>query len=278
MALATHLLSTLRNAGLEVIECDGWRTRQSRSSFSPQGIVAHHTVTTTRTSDENVAHMLCNGRPDLAGPLAQMGLDRRGRIWLCAAGRANHNGYGTWGNDAYGIEAYNSGVGEPWPQVQLDAYAMACAAICKYHGWGADRVKAHRETDPKRKIDPAGIAMPSFRTAVALDISRLTHPNPTPGDQMSKEQFDAIMNHLAQGFMTIVAEVDSLEEEQRELKRFIIGIDNATQHDSIWQNVFYWSNETMRNGNLEKLHALLALPDALVKAGVLPKDEPVVTK
>src|SRR5690606_11664261 len=127
-------------------------SRTTRASgLTPQGVVCHHTATSSAWQDGHVAALLRDGRRDLAGPLSQLGLERDGTFVVIAAGRANHNGYGTWGNDSIGIEAYNSGLGEPWPAVQLDAYQRGVAAILAHLGLDVSCCKAHRETDPKRK-------------------------------------------------------------------------------------------------------------------------------
>jgi len=142
-------------------------------------VVCHHTASGPNWQDGHVAALLRDGRRDLSGPLAQIGLERDGTVVLIAAGRCNHNGYGLWGNDSYGIEAYNDGLGEPWPAAQLDAYRTVCRVLCEHHGWDPiTRVMAHRETDPGRKIDPTGIDMPAFRTAVAA--SKPAPPAPPP--------------------------------------------------------------------------------------------------
>lgn len=168
--MISWVADVLRSAGLKVVELDGWRTRGR--TFVPKGIVWHHTATSVKASDSNVDRLLRDGRPDLAGPLSQLGLRRDGTFVVVAAGRANHNGYGTWGNDSIGIEAYNDGVGEPWPLAQVDAYVRGTAAICRFLGWGADRVKAHRETDPRRKIDPAGLDMDEMRRRVTAALAQ----------------------------------------------------------------------------------------------------------
>lgn len=178
---ATWLAEACRAAGLDVYEMPGWETRESRSGFDPEGVVCHHTATGTDWADGHVALLLRDGRRDLAGPLAQIGLERDGTVVLIAAGRANHNGYGLWGNDSYGIEAYNDGKGEPWPKAQLDAYRRLVRVICDHHGWHDDRVKAHRETDPDRKIDPTGIDMTAFRAAVFS----------APADQQDEDDLSA---------------------------------------------------------------------------------------
>lgn len=174
--MVTWLADVLRAAGLDVYEDPGWQTRETRGGFDPVGVVCHHTATGPNWLDGHVAALLRQGRRDLPGPLSQAGLERDGTWVLIAAGRANHNGFGLWGNDSIGIEAYNDGVGEPWPPAQMDAYVRGVRAICAHQGWGADRVKGHRETDPGRKIDPTGIDMAAFRQAVFT-------PDPPPAQE-----------------------------------------------------------------------------------------------
>lgn len=176
----TWLARILEAEGLTVETVDGWETR-GKDQIAPQGIVCHHTATSSKADDKVVTSLLRLGRPDLVGPLAQIGLQRDGTVQLIAAGRANHNGYGEWGNDSIGIEAYNNGVDEPWPAAQLDAYVKVCAAICRHMGWTEQKVKGHWETDPKRKIDPTGIDMDAFRFWVALNIlEKPVTPSPAP--------------------------------------------------------------------------------------------------
>lgn len=166
--MLTWLPGVLRSAGLDVYELPGWETRTTRSSgLTPLGVVGHHTATGPNWSDGHVAALLRDGRRDLAGPLAQLGLERDGTFVVIAAGRCNHNGYGTWGNDSIGIEAYNSGTGEPWSAAQVDAYERGVAAILRHLGLGPDRFLGHRETDPHRKIDPAGVDLVAFRRTIA---------------------------------------------------------------------------------------------------------------
>lgn len=178
MADLLWLPDALRAAGLEVFETAGWRTRETRPGFGPLGVVCHHTATSTSVSDETMRRILINGRADLRGPLAQCGLRRDGTWDIIAAGRCNHNGYGKWGNDSIGVEAYNDGKGEPWPKAQLDSYTRGVAAICAHYQWGAHRVKGHKETDPTRKIDPVGIDMAKFRRTVTT----LNTPPPPPSE------------------------------------------------------------------------------------------------
>jgi hypothetical protein len=168
------LPNVLRDAGLVVVEMDGWRGRGSELSRI-DGIVEHgygvHPI-----DPASAARVLRDGRhpnePDhpkhLPGPLAQLGLDRDGRYWMIADGLANHNGYGQWRNQTLGVEAYGR---DTWTVIQIDAWQRGTAAICRYLGYGIDRVKAHRETDPTRKPDPIGLDMDAFRHGVQRHLS-----------------------------------------------------------------------------------------------------------
>lgn len=171
------LADVLRDAGCAVEDLGGWRDR-GRDLDSVEGIVWHHTASTVHTSDTAMYRILRDGRRDLPGPLAQLGLRRNGTFVTVAAGRANHNGYGKWGNNSIGIEAYNDGVGEPWPTAQIGAWVAGTAAICRHLGLDAGQVLGHKETDPHRKIDPAGIDMGVMRGRVESAI-RLLNTLPT---------------------------------------------------------------------------------------------------
>jgi len=181
---ALWLPDVLTAAGCKVRTIDGWQNR-GKELVSIEGVVWHHTASGPSSSDAAVAGLLTKGRPDLAGPLAQLGLQRDGTFVVVAAGKANHNGYGTWGNQALGIEAYNDGVGEPWPQAQLDAYDLGSAAILAHLGYDADRMKGHRETDPRRKPDPVGIDLDAARTRIARLLTSGLHPQPPKGPLMA---------------------------------------------------------------------------------------------
>ena len=107
------IADALRDAGLAVVEVDGWRDRGS-SDFWPGGVVGHQTAGPAGGGDMPSLNTLIYGRPDLAGPLGNVGLGRSGTYYVVAAGRANHAGKGGWrgltGNSSVlGIEAENDG-------------------------------------------------------------------------------------------------------------------------------------------------------------------------
>lgn len=169
----TWLPDVLRKAGVDVYVMPGAEIRSTRAAGLPsiRGIVWHHTATGPNWADGHVAALLRDGRRDLAGPLAQVGIERDGTWVIVALGRANHNGYGVWGNESLGLEFYNSGTGEPWPKAQVDSGIRGIAAICRHLGYDANRVQGHKETDPNRKIDPANLDMGEMRRRIAAAIS-----------------------------------------------------------------------------------------------------------
>ena len=174
----------LRDAGVDVYVMPGAETRSTRSSgLTPRGVVWHHTATGPNWSDASVAALLRDGRRDLVGPLAHVGVERDGTWVIVALGRTNHNGYGLWGNDSIGLEFYNNGIGEPWPDAQVDSGVRGIAAILDHLGFIAARLKGHKETDPRRKIDPANLDMNELRLRVA---------NYSGDDDVTPEDIEAI--------------------------------------------------------------------------------------
>ena len=125
----------------------------------------------------------------MPGPLAQLGLGRDGTFYVIAAGRANHAGLGSWqgittGNSSFiGIEAENTGLtsgphADPWPDVQMDAYARGVAAILNRIGASTTMCCGHKEyaQPPGRKIDPT-FDMNAFRQQVSAVVGG-TAPQP----------------------------------------------------------------------------------------------------
>lgn len=191
MGQLTWIPDVLRDAGLNVYVMPGAleRTTYSRSGrrrtmpARPPGVIWHHTATSRRWADGHVAALLRDGRRDLRGPLAQIGVERDGTIVVVACGRANHDGYGIWENDSIGWEFYNAGDGEdPWPAVQLDAGHRGIAAVLGHLGHGADRCLGHKES-ASHKVDPVPLEMSVMRAGVdrylkgdtmsAADVARL---------------------------------------------------------------------------------------------------------
>ena len=168
----------LRDAGLTVVECPGWQTRGHGDMVTPKMVLCHHTADKIGTAMKAELPTLINGRPDLAGPLCNLGLDRAGTFYMVAAGRAYHAGAGAWhgvfnGNsEGIGIEAENNGLGEPWPDIQMKAYAKGCAALLKHIHAAPIMCAGHKEyaLPHGRKSDPS-FDMDKFRMSVSQDMA-----------------------------------------------------------------------------------------------------------
>lgn len=176
----------LLEAGLKVAEVDGWQGRGHGPMSEVVGIMCHHTAG-PRAGNMPSLRILVDGRADLAGPLAQLGLGRDGTFYIIATGRCSHAGRGEWrgitaGNSQFiGIEAENTGKNDdtPWPAVQLDAYARGAAAILAHLGRSADDCAGHKEFARPlgRKPDP-NFDMLAFRAQVAQFMTGTALPRP----------------------------------------------------------------------------------------------------
>lgn len=159
------LADTLRAAGLTVKEHDGWRQRcRSSGGYAggPIGVIIHHTASPPSWDGQKDVDFIVS-KPE-AAPLANLYLDRRGAWWVIAAGATNTNGKGgPWGPIAeqranatvIGIEAGNTGLGEPWPDAMQDSYVAGVAALADRYGIDSNNVLSHNEWRSS-KIDPAG--------------------------------------------------------------------------------------------------------------------------
>lgn len=175
----TWLPAVLLEAGLKVAEVPGWQSRGRAEMGRVLGAMVHHTV---GPRDGNMPSLgtLIEGRHDLAGPLAQLGLGRDGTWYVIAAGRANHAGQGEWngvrtGNSNFiGIECENTGRSDdlPWPPVQMLALRQGVAALLRHAGRTAEWCMGHREYAlPRgRKPDPL-FDMAAFRGELAAALA-----------------------------------------------------------------------------------------------------------
>lgn len=185
----TWLPGVLLEAGLKVAEEPGWESRGVGEMGDVAGVICHHTAG-PRNGVMPSLRTLRDGRSDLRGPLAQIGLGRDGTCFIIAAGRCNHAGAGSWqgitsGNSRFiGIEAENTGGADdtPWPDVQMQAYQHAVAAILRHIGRPATFCAGHKEyaLPTGRKPDP-DFDMVAFRAAVASILDGSTPaPDPIP--------------------------------------------------------------------------------------------------
>jgi hypothetical protein len=171
-----ELADVLRAAGLTIgvnsINA-GWETRARSSGgfVSKDSILAvfwHHSA--SQTSIENDLSWQVDGCDD--APVGNMTIARDGVVWPVAAGASNCAGKGgpvalsrgtipadSGNTRGWNIEVANSGVGDPWPVVQIDAYFLASNTLNAYFGNLPTDVVSHALGDgdgwTSRKIDPA---------------------------------------------------------------------------------------------------------------------------
>ncbi len=183
----------LLDAGLKVAEVPGWQSHGRAEMGTVRGVMVHHTAG-PRGGNMPTLNTLMHGRPDLRGPLCNVGLGRDGTFYLVGAGRANHAGAGDWkgvttGNSSFiGIEAENTGTADdmPWPPVQRDALVRGCAALLGHAGRGADWVVGHREyaLPAGRKPDPL-IDLHALRRDVGTALAGAWHASLIPSAEPS---------------------------------------------------------------------------------------------
>jgi hypothetical protein len=183
MSRQLWLVDELRKAGLHVVEVAGWKTRGSET-FVPIGVTWHATAGSRNSTALGEVDTILNGSVTAPPPIAQFMIFRDGTVYVCAAGRCNHNKIGWDGpnkglgnTQLFGIEMANDNRGEPWPEVQLHA-ARRCTAVL-FRKMGTDplkRLAAHYEHQPwatrppgegSTKSDPFGIIMANERHRVA---------------------------------------------------------------------------------------------------------------
>lgn len=163
----TETADVLRAAGVQVVEVDGWKTRaRSSGGFAagrPWCVMWHHTASKA-TPESDVSYIV---NADTA-PISNLLIARDGCAWVVAAGATNTNGKGgpltlpkgtvpanCMNEYGFGMEIANDGVGEPYPQAQIDC-AFACSnALNLLFGNPPTAAVSHASWSPGRKIDPA---------------------------------------------------------------------------------------------------------------------------
>jgi hypothetical protein len=211
---ADQLTAQLSRWGVKFTEHPGWRTnnRAGHGAWGPvNGSMVHHTASGDGTG---IVETCYSGRADLPGPLCTGVVHKDGTVTLVGNGRSNHAGAGALnvysavldetripapGADTvdgnahfYGWECVNLGTGkDPWPDVQLEAMVRVQAAVCEFHGWGAQSVIGHLEWTT-RKIDPRGFTMVSMRALVAAHLAA----GPSTEDDVTPEDIEKIAERV----------------------------------------------------------------------------------
>ncbi|WP_299051522.1 N-acetylmuramoyl-L-alanine amidase [uncultured Nocardioides sp.] len=176
------LADVLRAAGVQVVEEGNWLSRSAGSSFSPIGVLWHHTAAPSSASNPHPALNICiNGRSDLPGPLCHALVDYHGVFHVISANRANHAGRSAgsgpipagdgntlmigWEIDYAGDGG--GGVRQQMTTAQYNASVTATAAVLDRLGRDSSYARGHRETSTTGKIDPSFITLDSMRADVA---------------------------------------------------------------------------------------------------------------
>lgn len=201
-----NLPDWLADAGLDVDVWPGWETRSRGSGGydSILGIGVHHDAWPASASLEQ----RCRYAWDTAQhrPIGAIWLHSDGKVMVGAAGATNTQGKGGPYVTSKGtiplndgnrhivpIEASNDGVGQVWPDVQLDAYRLLCATLCEHLDLDPLLdIIGHMEWAPDRKIDPAGppYAIPGDRYGrwdmdrFRADTLAVLNPPPQENDDM----------------------------------------------------------------------------------------------
>jgi len=166
----TDMAQILRDAGLNVIEQDGWQGR-SRSSGGfepgkPLCVMWHHTASSSGASAESDTNYMSYNAD--AAPVANIMIARNGDVHVLAAGATNTNGSGqalafsrgvvpedSMNTHAIGMEIQNNGVGQEYSTECIDAAFATSNALNAAYGNLPEDVATHTSYAVGRKIDPA---------------------------------------------------------------------------------------------------------------------------
>ena len=130
-----------------------------RAGATPSIILLHYTG---MENGESAEAWLCNPKPEVSSHYV---VHENGRIvqLVCEAERAWHAGAGSWQGNAdinsasVGIEIVNPGHEfgyTDFPDAQVAAVVALCRGIIRRHSIAPEKVLAHSDTAPGRKVDP----------------------------------------------------------------------------------------------------------------------------
>lgn len=179
MTTVTWMAAAFRKRGLRVRAVQGWKTRSAGGSFSPRGVIFHHTASNKDSGPVPSLAICTNGHSGIPGPLCNVLIGRDGTVHLIAAGQANHAGLGgpfrnipqdSANAFMIGVEVENNGVGEKWSPELLRTcdlvFATLLLGLRRRSGW----LIGHKEWAPTRKIDPSPLDMDKVRSRVRAQL------------------------------------------------------------------------------------------------------------
>lgn len=186
----TWAADVLRDAGLNVVEEPGWKTRGLSTSqrFEPDSIVWHHDASAIGDSPGVPDYMIRNMATHGAQIWVCAGCNGRhvsGTWHLVASGRMAHAGKVLPGKpDNYtsiGIETDQT-VGETWEPGLLPSLRKGTAALLRHMKKLATALHFHKTIcdPPGRKVDPVGLNLLDERARVKTEIAKLSTPPPPP--------------------------------------------------------------------------------------------------
>ncbi|AGT12137.1 lysin A [Mycobacterium phage Jabbawokkie] len=217
----------------------GWQNSGHGDFKDIRGVMVHHTGNSRES-----AQSIRNGRPDLAGPLANIHIAPDGTVTIVAVGVCWHAGQGSYPwlptNNAnahmIGIECawptprpdlpkgYDPA--ERWPDAQIISMRDTCAALALKLELPATRVIGHKEWAgaAQGKWDPGNLDMSWFRGEVRKDMEGFVFPGehppiePQPGPTLppdyAKETWDQLRIQWPQlGGRTLVDAVAVIGEK-----------------------------------------------------------------
>lgn len=211
----TWMADAFRQNGLTVTETKGWKSRRSRGSFEPRGVLFHHTASNRHSGAKPALGLVVKGREGakpLPGPLCNVLVGRDGVVYLIAAGRANHAGRGgPWrgiptdsGNKyTVGVEVENDGKKEPYSKELLQVCDVVFATLLLGLQLRTKYLGGHREwTD--RKIDPR-IDMDQYRIRVARRIQEIKRAQEATGAREPRPRAAAAGKYVVKAGDTLSA-------------------------------------------------------------------------
>lgn len=184
----TWAAQVLRDAGLNVVEEAGWKTRGLSTSkpFEPEFVVWHHDASAIGDSPGVPAYMIANMASHGAQIWVCAGCNGRhvsGTWHLVASGRMAHAGAVLPGMpdnyDSIGIETDQTS-GETWEPGLLPSLRKGTAALLRHMRKSQTSLHFHKTicSPPGRKVDPYGLDLGDERANVKRDLIALSTPTP----------------------------------------------------------------------------------------------------
>lgn len=148
------VLLTALNAPFE--EVDGWKSRtiDPNASWDCEWVIDHHTANPTAHGHESLNWLVNGGLAGVRAPYAHALVGREPKIFLIAAGRANHAGLGgpfltvpkdSMNSRGYGIEVEAPGRELDFAPGQFELMCKLNAAVLWIVGQDVDRVLRHKD-------------------------------------------------------------------------------------------------------------------------------------